>query len=128
MTDSNDKVVTTIEQVKEEVIHQEQQPTTTATNISTESFTENSKTSSSDDKTFKNDIDFSIVDALPPQLNKSAESEEALKPVEKDAKVTEESDKEKDDKLPFSQLFRYASPIDKLFIILGRISFRIYNY
>src|SRR5687768_7515390 len=98
MTDSNDKVVTTIE----EEVHQEQQPTTTAENITTESFTENAKTSSSDDKTVKNDddVNFSIVDALPPQLNKSAESEEALKPVEKGAKVTEEDNKEKDDRLP----------------------------
>src|SRR2546423_13943389 len=109
LNDKNDKVVTTIEQVKEEVVHQEQQPTTTAANITTESFTENSKTSSSDDKIVKNDdVDFSIVDALPPQLNKGAESEEASKPVEKDAKVIKEDKKEKNDKLPFSQLFRYA--------------------
>src|SRR3954462_5118573 len=100
MTDSNDEVVTTTEQVIEEVV---QQPTTTAANITT-----------SDDKTVKNDdIDFSVVDALPPQLNKGAESEEVSKSVEKGAKVVDEDSKKKDDNIPFSQLFRYASPVDK---------------
>src|SRR4051812_3557255 len=115
MTDSNDEVVTTTEQVIEEIVHQEQQPTTTAA-------TDNSQISSSDDKTVKNDdVDFSVVDALPPQLNKGAESEVVSKSVEKGAKVVDEDSKKKDDNIPFSQLFRYASPIDKLFIILGRI-------
>ena len=115
MSDSNDKVVTTTKQVVEEIIQ-----------------TENSKTTSSDDKTVKNDdVDFSIVDALPPQLNKDSEKgTDELKPDEKDAKVkdSKEKDDKKSDALPFSQLFRYASPVDKLFIILGKISLHIYNY
>jgi hypothetical protein len=119
MSDSNDKVVETTEQVVNEIVH-----------------TENSQTTSSDDKTVGNDdIDFSVVDALPPQLNKDTGTEtetEVLKSAEKGVKVKDKDDKKKDDKksdaLPFSQLFRYASPVDKLFIILGKISLRIYNY
>ena len=127
MEDINNDIVTTTT----EVVHQEQQPNTT-----TGSSTEQSQTSSSDDKTVKNDdIDFSVVDALPSQLNKDTiktetdDNDPILKSGEKGEKVAEVEDKDdskkkdggKSDTLSFSQLFRYASPVDKLFILLGRI-------
>ncbi|CAB4481222.1 uncharacterized protein OCT59_003157 [Rhizophagus irregularis] len=110
-------------ETSEEIIVKER--STTAVITSTDSPTEKSQTSSSDEKTV-NDVDFSVVDALPPQSNNDdINQDESLKSTEKGEKTKDSKKKDKDnkndDKLPFSQLFRYASAIDKLYMILGSI-------
>lgn len=115
-------------ETSEEIIVKER--STTAVITSTDSPTEKSQTSSSDEKTV-NDVDFSVVDALPPQSNNDdINQDESLKSTEKGEKTKDSKKKDKDnkndDKLPFSQLFRYASAIDKLYMILGIIF--LHNY
>lgn len=124
---NNPKVVPS--ETSEEIVAKEN--STTAVITSTELLTEKSQTSSSDEKTV-NDVDFSIVDALPPQSNNDdINQDEPSKSTEKgenakDSKKKDKDDKKDDDKLPFSQLFHYASAIDKLYMILGIIF--LHNY
>jgi hypothetical protein len=138
MTDLKDQnnpkvVLTTSEASEEEIIVKENTATSV---VATELPTEKSQTSSSDEKTV-NDVDLTVVDALPPQTNNDDINQDELsKSTEKGAnakdnkkKKKDKKDDKKDDKLPFSQLFRYASATDKLYMILGNnFSSYLYEY
>jgi hypothetical protein len=88
---------------------------------------------------YEEEIDFSIVDALPPQhISKSDPSEQNDDEKENhdDDKVNEKlsskikkSKKKKDKKsstenntIPMSQMFRFATPLDKFYMIVGTIA------
>ncbi|GET00767.1 multidrug resistance protein 1 [Rhizophagus clarus] len=132
MTDSKDqnnsKVALSTSETSEEIVIKEN--STTAVITATELSTEKSQSSSSDEKTI-NDVDFSVVDALPPQsnnddinqneLSQSTEKDANVKNSKKKDKKKDKKDDQKDDKLPFAQLFRYASATDKLYMTLGTI-------
>src|SRR6266542_2340926 len=92
MTDSK----ATEEFVEIQTVEKTQEVITTAVNKTTDSSTEKSQTSSSGDKIVDNneDIDFSIVDALPPQINEDTDDKKEQNKKNKKGK----DDKKKDDK------------------------------
>ena len=114
-----------VETVKEEIIVNEQPTTAAVIATISKSPIVKSQTLSSDEKT-ANDIDFSVVDSLPPQTNNDAINDTLItEKGEKSAntKNSKKKDDKKSDVLPLSQLFRYATPTDKLYIVLGIIIF-----
>jgi len=75
------------------------------------------------------DIDFSVVDALPPQQSSSSDTTEKDDEEEVDekskvkkSKKSKKKDDKKPDTIPMSQMFKYATPLDKFYMIVGSIS------
>lgn len=84
---------------------------------------------------YEEEIDFSIVDALPPQHTSKPEQDndevedQYDKVDEKSSSKIKKSKKKKDKKsstesntIPMSQLFRFATPLDKFYMIVGAIA------
>lgn len=87
---------------------------------------------------YEEEIDFSIVDALPPQHTSKSNSPEQDndevedqydKVDEKSSSKIKKSKKKKDKKsstesntIPMSQMFRFATPLDKIYMIVGTIA------
>ncbi|CAG8467342.1 5545_t:CDS:10 [Racocetra persica] len=71
----------------------------------------------------KEEIDFSVVDALPPQKTDNSEkSTMTSDDLKKAKKLNHKKQKENAATVSFFKLFRFATPLDIIFIIIGSIS------
>ncbi|RHZ59931.1 hypothetical protein Glove_360g64 [Diversispora epigaea] len=67
-----------------------------------------------------NEVDLSIVDALPPQKSTKEDNDENEIDLKKSKNKKET--KEKVETIPFSKFFQFASPLDILYMVVGSIS------
>ncbi|RIB22625.1 P-glyco protein ABCB5 [Gigaspora rosea] len=74
------------------------------------------------------EIDFSVVDALPPQKNVDDEKSTNIKEEEddddlkKEKKIKQKKQKDKAATVSFFKLFRFATPLDIIFMVVGSIA------